>query len=231
MIFLYFHELHHNVCPSAKMMAGQGWLWLIAVDHTSWSAWSVTTTSHLSHLLWTLSSSQSSSSPSSSSASLSRRESPIISSVCFVLIHIKDRSWRLLSEAITGCCISYAWSGLHILPAIMRHKEFSRFWRYFRPCSYPVLIPGVYKILPKASLFRPLIYDPSFAKKKCQMLPNSESSARESFSFLLFKQKIVYLNCDKNHHLKCTIEKANFGQFGLFCHELTKFLATNIRFG
>ena len=128
MIFLYFHELHHNVCPSAKMMAGQGWLWLIAVDHTSWSAWSVTTTSHLSHLLWTLSSSQSSSSPSSSSASSSHRKSPIISSVCFVLIHIKDRSWRLLSEAITGCCISYAWSGLHILPAIMRHKEFSRFW-------------------------------------------------------------------------------------------------------
>ena len=190
MIFLYFHELHHNVCPSAKMMAGQGWLWLIAVDHTSWSAWSVTTTSHLSHLLWTLSSSQSSSSPSSSSASLSPRKSPIISSVCFVLIHIKDRSWRLLSEAITGCCISYAWSGLHILPAIMRHKEFSRFWRYFRPCSYPVLIPGVYKILPKASLFRPLIYDPSFAKKSAKCFLIQSLQQERVFLFFYLNKKL-----------------------------------------
>ena len=84
---------------------------------------------------------------------------------------------------------------------------------YFRPCSYPVLIPGVYKILPKASLFRPLIHDLSFAKKSAKCFLIQSLQQERVFFYFFLNKKIVYLNCDKNHHLKCTIENANFGQF------------------
>ena len=107
----------------------------------------------------------------------------------------------MLGRAFTSC------------PPLCATKNSAAFGDYFRPCSYPVLIPGVYKILPKASLFRPLIHDLSFAKKSAKCFLIQSLQQERVFLLSLFKQKIVYLNCDKNHHLKCTKENANFGQF------------------
>ena len=62
-----------------------------------------------------------------------------------IIILIKDRSWSLLPDAITGCCINYAlWGRFRFRLPIITHKEFTRLWgNYFGPLGQTLPILGL----------------------------------------------------------------------------------------
>ena len=62
-----------------------------------------------------------------------------------MIILIKDRSWSLLPDAITGCCINYAlWGRFRFRLPIITHKEFTRLWgNYFGPLGQTLPILGL----------------------------------------------------------------------------------------